>query len=420
MKLISDIKTMKTTLFIFGLILVLLILNPTTAFAGPTPQSNLAFEELVGMRIEKVKETMTEVVAKLSKLSQDTESNASAFFAVTRTNKDASVALNTRLQWMNVDVDDNGKTAFVKWTSSQSAKSPPSLVVPSQTKDKIAGLRFDAAYKTTDYDLKNYDFKWMAELMAYDHWNLEDNSPIAFLEKIDFFKMPYPEMSPFLDWTKMRLIKGLQDNNITQAIDECLHLGRLVYSTETAYGQELALSIQETVTLFTLSQKKYTRYDLRSFQKQKILFPAMGKALSIIFYDPRTYVKLLQLNNTPGFCAALNTAASNLLAYRPLLEEDIKPIYLGITNILNSTPKCRWKLIKKLWAGGDSRLPQPFAYLSKLGLKARKNEVEILKKNITPEEYRLMMADLNNPRWPQYYIYLLDLKKDVNAMFSDL
>jgi hypothetical protein len=406
--------------FKFNLVLSLLVLASSPVSAQSQAHGNLALEDQLSLRIDKVKDLMTEVVAKLNRLSQDTESNSTAFFAVTRTNKDASTVLNTRFQWMNVEADTYNKTAFAQWSATQNGKPTSLLTVPSPLKEKITGLKFEPNFKTDGYDLKSFDFRWLSELAAYDHWNMEDNSPITHLQKLDFEKLPYPDLSPLLDWAKLRLIKGLKENSITAAIDECLHLGRLAYSTETLFGQEMALNIQETVTQFAISQKKQLRFDLRSFYKQRFLFASLSNALSIIHYDPRTYVKLLALNGSPGFCAGLNHASRTLLVYRPLLKEELEPIYLGITNIIESTPKCRWILLKKMWSGKDTRMPDPFAYLSRLGLKSRKTELEKLKASITSEEYMLMAKDLNNPKWAIYYIYLLDLKRDVAAMFANL
>jgi hypothetical protein len=242
--------------------------------------------------------------------------------------------------------------------------------------------------------------------------------------------LPTPDFSVMEDWAKLRLIKGAQDNNvsiakglnenhISLAIDETLHLGRLIHSTETLSGALVCLAIQEVVWKFSQLNKKLLRFDAKVFNKGRIYFPALAKALGQPFTEGRAYLKLLQINSGPGYCAAGNYAANILLMYKSTLENDFKSIYIGFGNLLKSSTKCRWQLIRKAWAG-DPRYPVQFAALNNLGLKARKKETDSLKSSISADEYQLLAGEISNPRWPQFYVYLLAMKINPAQLFSGL
>lgn len=324
------------------------------------------------------------------------------------------------MTWLNSDTDANNKEALTKYfLSRKGTASADSLNLPEDLNTKLKAVVFDTNFKATDFNLKPFDFKWITELQQFDYWSLEDNSPIAYLEKYDFTKYPIPDFSPMIAWAKLRLIKGLQDNNIGQAIDETLHLGRILHSTETLSGALTGIMIQEQVLKFAQTQHKPLRFDSAVLNKAKIYFTALGKALSIPFIDARTYLKLLQINSGPGFCAAINTAAPTLLLYRASLEGDLQPIYKSITNLMTLTLPCRWKIIHSAW-GGDQRYPKQFTNLASLGIKGRKKETDAIKTSLTPEEYQQLQHEIPNPRWPQYYVYMLALKINLEQLFTEL
>ena len=75
-------------------------------------------------------------------------------------------------------------------------------------------------------------------LLFSDHWNLASSGPfqemVSTAPTTPIEEMPYPMISPLLALAKIRLVKGLKDGNVLEALKEVRHLARLMQGTEHA------------------------------------------------------------------------------------------------------------------------------------------------------------------------------------------
>ena len=88
-------------------------------------------------------------------------------------------------------------------------------------------------------DVSAYPEDNLLQLLLFsDHWNLASSGPfqemVSTAPTTPIEEMPYPMISPLLALAKIRLVKGLKDGNVLEALKEVRHLARLMQGTEHA------------------------------------------------------------------------------------------------------------------------------------------------------------------------------------------
>jgi hypothetical protein len=386
---------------------------------SPGAQKSPTLEESIRLRVANRKVAMKKYVPKILELQKAINQSSAVFLISSRLNKDAGPFLNPRIGWEDVVSDVPAKAAYEKYMASLGTAKVTKLTVPTETAEKLKSLGPDYYKKANEIDLKSIDFGWLKELQQYDFWNTEDNSPLAYLEKFDFTQNPIPNFVSLIAWAKLRLVKGVQERNVKSAIDETVHLGRLLHSTETLIGAVSSIAVLKAVVQFAKDQGTPLNVDLAVFDKAKLYFMSLPKALSNPLIDAQDFAHISQAGFGPGYCAAVNEAGSGLLMFKPLLEIDLKDVYAKYDAILKSKTACRWVHIRKAWAG-DSKYVVHFKSLPSASAEARKQASELIKQSLSEDDFRKLTGETANPRWPQYFGYLQALLLTPESMFSNL
>lgn len=87
------------------------------------------------------------------------------------------------------------------------------------------------------------DFTWMTELLQFDHWSLLGAGPLRDKEAANFYEEILPNYMPLMNWSKLRLIKGVHEGNLAQASVEVRHLADLIRSSGTLIGEMIRFAI---------------------------------------------------------------------------------------------------------------------------------------------------------------------------------
>jgi hypothetical protein len=403
--------------------ITLVLLTNSVAWAKDQPaanQKNANLEESIRSRVASRKAAMKKYVLKIVDLQKEVNKNSAIFFMSSRLNKDAGPFLNPRVEWAGVDSDVTAKAAYEKYMASLLVQVVK-LSLPEQATEKLKSLG-SAYYKSpNEFDLKSVDFRWLKDLQKYDFWNIENNSPLANLDEFNFATSPIAKFLPLITWAKLRLVKGVQENNVKAAIDETIHLARLVHSTELLIGSMVSNSILRSVAEFAKDRGSPLKVEPAIFDAAKLYFPSLSKALSNPIIDARDYAAISRAGTVsgPGYCAALNEAGFGLHVKRPLLGAEFKEVYAIYDGLLKSHKTCRLINLRRAWAD-DQKYVAPYKSFDSASARARTQATDILKPNISDEDYKNLLAEVPNARWPQYFGYLQDLQSTPESIFSDL
>ena len=149
--------------------------------------------------------------------------------------------------------------------------------------------------------------------------------------------------------------------------------------------------VLKLVAEFAKDQGNPLKIDWASFDKSKLYFLSLHKALSNPLIDAKDFALLSQIGFGPGYCATMNEAGSGLLLLKPLLETEFKEVYARYDSILKSKSPCRWVHIRRAWAG-DSKYVAPLKSLLHDSPEARKLASDSFKPNLSEDDYKMLIA----------------------------
>ncbi len=100
------------------------------------------------------------------------------------------------------------------------------------------------AWRTMGPELyAGFDFGWMRELLAFDHWSLLTAGPLRDHPDVPFFEAPLPNYVTLQTWAKLRLLQGLREGDLAAASLEVRHLADLIASSGTLLGEMIRVAI---------------------------------------------------------------------------------------------------------------------------------------------------------------------------------
>ena len=383
-------------------------------------QENPSFEEVIKSRVAQRKVAIKKYIPKILALQKEINENSSLFMFPIRTGQDAGPYLNQRLDWVDVVNDANSKKAFEKYLASLGSTKITKISIPAGVIEKVNEFGSDYIKKAAEIDLKSVDFSWFNEIKKYDMWDIEENSPLAHMDEFDFTKYPIPKFIALYDWSKLRLIKGVQEKNMKTAFDEVVHLARLLHSTETLIGAISSNAIFKLASQFAKIQGIPFKFKVDTVftDKAKLYFLSLGKAVGTLMLDPHVFNQLTQVSSGPGFCAAIYESGAGILMLRPLLGNELKEYFLKYESILKSPSNCRWRHVRKAWAG-DPKYVSQLKAVATAPIEVRKQFNEEFKKHF-PNDYPSLKVEVANSRWPQYVGYLFATVGTPEQMFENL
>lgn len=87
------------------------------------------------------------------------------------------------------------------------------------------------------------DFSWMTELLEYDSWTMSTTGPMRDNEHTNFLEAQIPNFISLQHWSKLRMLKGVHENDLTNAEHEVHHLADLCGSTTILLGEMIRVAI---------------------------------------------------------------------------------------------------------------------------------------------------------------------------------
>jgi hypothetical protein len=271
----------------------------------------------------------------------------------TRT-KDAGARLNSWVSWRGAQ-NPNGLQGFVK--------RPDAF---SQFLKKLRGWDKTWAEHAQEASLGDFDFSWMKELRSYDFWHLDAAPPVKQAlqarQGILPIDLPSPDPASLDGWTELRLLAGLQQRSLTEALADTSHLATLLFSAENVPLAELGLHI--------LAKQRQAAEQFRKSVDAKFDFaqariPSEGALASAgwllqksalffsIFTDRDTIMELFADEKPdPLGCAVANTRGPQILRSQRVVGDLFADNLKALARVLHQEWKdCGLARLRPYWDG---------------------------------------------------------------------
>lgn len=330
----------------------------------------LAFQELMygGHLLLKIRPLQASTRAYLEAFLDDQKLLADeTFFDIKSGEVNAAPYLNYRLDWAPPT------PSLVRHLSV----NPPKILLPKKLASQIRawGPDFPRYHAKLHYD--EFDVSWLGELAQYDYWDIVELSSAdeVFENKkamsLYFTQTLAPDFEQLVLAAKARLMKGMHEGELLEAVTETHHFARLLYTTETLMGAMAAIAILRAErTMYDYLQTgiqtgiagwepperglldRARRAILASNALMTVFTPS--DVLHKVFFEPNVKI---------GLCSALAKGILRGLLTRPLLEpafpleRDFKEAYRDFDDILEANQdRCRLKHLKAMWSNRRTRL----------------------------------------------------------------
>lgn len=133
----------------------------------------------------------------------------------------------------------------VDWEGEHGQPGPVGLLrLPTALNERMK--RFAPGTWVTQLNANDWaglDFGWLTELQGFDVWSLTADGPLKNRDAFDFFEAPIPNYITLQSWAKLRLAKGLAENDVPRASIEVRHLADLIASNGTLVSEMIRLTL---------------------------------------------------------------------------------------------------------------------------------------------------------------------------------
>jgi hypothetical protein len=231
--------------------------------------------------------------------------------------RDAGPSLNHRLHW----------TPAIAGLESGGAP-----VVTATLRERLLRYRNDWIRQHSKIGKARPDLSLFDDLASFDHWDLEEASPIAQLIAAKRFippdSLPQPDTADLIALAKLRLMKGAEERAPLPALRDVRALARLLFTTESmqqALAGIAVLDIERRAYRYYVDEQgldpqAWEPLD-RNFTRRAHRAIQATRGYLYLWTPKDIYTKaFLGADTPPGFCAAVNEAFPAELALRPLLE----------------------------------------------------------------------------------------------------
>ena len=139
-------------------------------------------------------------------------------------------------------------------------------------------------------ELVGLDFGWMRELLAYDFWSMEGGGPLKDLDEsaTNYTSWQVPNYWTLMKWSRLRLVKGIQEADLPQAALEVRHLaelcasnnmiGLMVRSSLYRSEREAWAMTSQTPPVPPPGDKELAAFRALAFASQQYLLPGVSGA----------------------------------------------------------------------------------------------------------------------------------------------
>lgn len=246
--------------------------------------------------------------------------------------KDAGPYLNPMVHWQIGEIHHQGSLTLPEFVH----KEMNADWVTKKPLFKKMGLRFD----------------WMKELLKYDVWSPDANSPVyPEGKKYQTYSFPVPNYKDLVSWAKLRYLFGKETGDVQSALKEVRHLMRLIWTNDYLYSTMIVVSMlkvenqfEEILTPKEMGDWKFIPND--HIMRAKRYFYSMLSFLDIRLPD-ETFQKMVRTNT--GLCPMLNEAMMFYIGMRDFLGVELQ---YGMKRMGReiSAANCRKSIQHRMWA----------------------------------------------------------------------
>lgn len=292
-------------------------------------------------------------------------------FQPSRGTKDAGPFLNSKVHWEIGDIHHQG-----------------SLVLPEFLNRE---MNKDWAIKKPLFKKLGLNFSWMKELLQYDHWSPDTNSP-AFPENKKYltYSFPVPSYRDLITWAKLRLLYGKETGDTQSAYREVRHLIRLIWTNDYLVSSMVAVNMLKLEHQFheVLLPEEEGSWEL--IPEDAIM---RGKRY---FYSSRAFADIAlnaeMLNAIPmtevNLCSIVVEGLMGFISMRDMMKAELEGRYAAMAELVKrSQDKCRKTIVHQMWE--DPTWPSflasdeqnPFAYIGDHAILGKRLTWKELKEN---------------------------------------
>jgi hypothetical protein len=161
----------------------------------------------------------------------------------------------------------------------------------------------------------------MKELPQFDHWSIVTASPLRDVGAArTYADAPLPNFVTLQSWARLRLLKGLHENDLAQASVEVRHLAQLVGTTGSLIGDMIRISMlgiergfleEHQLTLApAMTADEAFRLRHANFAAKDFLLPGVDRA-----------VREKAMKCMPNRCTALTESIGSTAMVRDLVPQ---------------------------------------------------------------------------------------------------
>ncbi len=238
--------------------------------------------------------------------------------------RDAGPYLNSKIHWEIGDIHHQGTLVLPEFIHRELGKN---WTTKRPLFSKM-GIKFD----------------WMKELLQYDYWNPEENSP-AFPpnKKYLTYSFPIPTYKDLITWAKLRLLYGKEKNDSLNALKEVRHLVRLIWTNDYLVSSIVAVNMLKLEHEIGLPHEPLVPIDV--LMRAKRHFYAIPGLVDIRMSDG--LFKELTSSDV-GVCPMILEGLMSYVSMREMLQNDLSDKYARIDNLIKQH-KCRHSIVHKMW-----------------------------------------------------------------------
>lgn len=230
---------------------------------------------------------------------------------------------------------------------------PQALKLPTTLNNQLSQTNDISTIKINwnNYDL---DFQWMQVLKKFDHWSFDLASPYKQNSNYTPYSTSRPDFQELVTWGQLRLLKGRDNHDLQQALNEVRQLARLLYSTESKAGVNASIDLLRSETqvvkktlLDDNSFKDWPFISIELLDKSKLLFQSRTLLL-----DPRISESLFHRFSqfTVGRCFHIFQSLHTHMILRQYFSEKYSPSIDRMKTLESATQLgCRKSLVRKAW-----------------------------------------------------------------------
>ncbi len=303
--------------------------------------------------------------------------------------KDAGPFLNEKLHWQIGAIAHRG-----------------SLVLPEFIHKE---MNKDWAIKKPIFKKMGLNFNWMKELLKYEYWNPEENSP-AYPEgkKYQTYSFPIPTYKDLMTWAKLRYLYGKETGDVQSALKEVRHLMRLIFTNDylvssmvTVRMLKMENQFEEILTPDEMGNWKFVPED--HIMRAKRHLYSLPTVVDIRLPD-ETFLKMVKTN--VGICPMLFEGMMNYLAMRDFLKDELLYGYKRMDQAIKNS-SCRKSILHKMW--NDPTWPvfikqdeDAFALEGKTIMGKRVTWKEVMNKPDLKATIGYLLGTVRGPNYFQY------------------